>query len=221
MIIVIQCAASKRAGAGRLVSNDGKPVVFVANPQAAPVDRSRIYARPDDPSGTGMSWRQVLVEYNKEAGDNPLNLFPAWRLYENKVYERLVDRLGVRNVYILSAGWGLIAADFLTPYYDITFSQSVEGYKRRRKTDPYNDFRMLPADTAQEVLFFGGKEYLPLFDSLTNAVKAKRTIFYNSAQRPELTGCVLSRFETTTRTNWHYECASAFLSGEKKQASPG
>jgi hypothetical protein len=40
-----------------------------------------------------------------------------------------VDRFGLENVYVLSASWGLIRADFLTPYYDITFSSSADAYK--------------------------------------------------------------------------------------------
>ena len=46
---------------------NGKPVEFVANPQMAPPDPSRVYARPDDLSYDGVSWRQVLLTYNKEA----------------------------------------------------------------------------------------------------------------------------------------------------------
>src|ERR1700729_1347462 len=112
MMVVIQCAASKRAGAGHLVSGSGKPFVFVAEPQDPPADRAHVYPRPDDPSGEGTSWRQALVKYNEEARANPLCLYPAWQLYENKTYGRLVDRLGLQKVYILSAGWGLIRADF-------------------------------------------------------------------------------------------------------------
>jgi hypothetical protein len=151
----------------------------------------------------------VLLKYNQDTEGNPFGLYSAYQLYENKTY----GRLGVRKVYILSAGWGLIAADFLTPYYDITFSQAADGYKRRRKTDRYDDFRMLPHATDEEILFFGGKDYLPLFCSLTSAVRARKTVFYNSAQRPQVTGCVLKRFDTTTPTNSHYECARAFLDG--------
>ena len=92
------------------------------------------------------------------SNDNPLGLYPAYRLYRNPIYERLVDRLGLQNVYILSAGWGLIWADFLTPYYDITFSQSAEGFKRRWKTDRYMDFSMLPDRQGDEIVFFGGKD---------------------------------------------------------------
>ena len=217
MIIVIQCAASKRPGAGHLVSASGKPVDFVADPQTAPPDPDRVYARPDDLSGDLISWRRVLLKYN-EAQGNPLGLYPAYQLYENKTYGRLADRVGLRNLFILSAGWGLIAADFLTPYYDITFSQSAEGYKRRRKSDRYDDFRMLPHDTDEDIVFFGGKDYLSLFCSLTSAIITSKTVFYNSAQRPQAPGCALKRFDTTTRTNWHYECVNAFLDGA---VSPG
>jgi hypothetical protein len=63
---------------------------------------------------------------------------------------------------------------------DITFSPSAEGYKRRRKTHRYHDFRMLPDRADEKILFFGGKDYLPLFCSLTAAIKTGRTAFYNS-----------------------------------------
>jgi len=217
VIAVIQCAAGNRSGAGHLLSPDGKPVVFVADPETAPLDDSVVYARPDDASDGGVSWRDALLKYNEEKRDNHLGLYPAWQLYDNRTYGRLVDKLGVENVYILSAGWGLIGAGFLTPYYDITFSQSARNedlYKRRRKADRYQDFRLLPEQTREPVVFFGGKDYLSLFSALTSSVKTRRTVFYNSATVPQAPGCVLRRFETTTRTNWHYECANAFIDGE-------
>lgn len=49
-------------------------------------------------------------------------------------------KFGLDNVMILSAGWGLIPAQFLTPRYDITFSASAEPYVRRRKNQAYEDF---------------------------------------------------------------------------------
>jgi hypothetical protein len=142
-----------------------------------------------------------------------LGLYPAYQLYKNNTYGRLMNRFGLQKVYILLAGWGLIRADFLTPYYDITYSQSAEGYKRRRKADRYHDFRMLPDEIHEEIVLFGGKDYLRLFCSLTGATKVKKTVFYNSARAPQVTGCVLKPFNTTTRINWHYECAKAFLDG--------
>jgi hypothetical protein len=31
---------------------------------------------------------------------------------------------------------------------------------------------------------------------------------------PHFGDCVFKRFETTTRTNWHYECANALIAGK-------
>jgi hypothetical protein len=213
MIAVIQCAATKRPDAGHLVTAAGKPVYFVADPEAAPVAPTCVYARPDDLSDSGASWRSVLLAYNKAPNENPLGLYSAYELYQNKVYERLADNYKVENVYILSAGWGLIRADFLTPNYDITFSPIADLYKKRRKTDQYNDFNMLTSDTDQVILFFGGKDYLPLFGRLTDTIRSTKIVFYNSSSAPRLNGCTLRRFETATRTNWHYECANALLDG--------
>ncbi|HET7020348.1 MAG TPA: hypothetical protein VFI58_06520, partial [Xanthobacteraceae bacterium] len=104
---MIQCAARKRYG-GYLRTREGKPVVFVANPASAPARDSCVYARPDDPSDHGGSWREVLVRYNKASGNNPLSLLPAFELYEPDTYRALVERFGIDKTYILSAGWGLI-----------------------------------------------------------------------------------------------------------------
>jgi hypothetical protein len=138
-------------------------------------------------------------------------LLPAFELYRNDIYRALVMRFGIENSYILSAGWGLIKAAFLTPSYDITFSTSAEDFVRRRKGESYHDFCMLPSDTEGPVVFFGSKEYVPLFAALTRSVKGQKTVFYNSRQPPAALGCVLQRFETRRRTNWQYECAAAFL----------
>jgi hypothetical protein len=211
MIAVIQCAARKRRDGGHLRSPAGHPVTFVATPNTAPTGNELLYAHPDDSSGYGGTWRDLLQQYNKDPSNNPLRLLPAWQLYENRTYERLVERLGVDNVLILSAGWGLIRADFLTPYYDITFATGADSYKRRRQGDRYRDFCMLPPATREDVVFFGGRDYLPLFYSLTNELSVKRTVFYNSARVPPVSGCELVRFQTATRTNWHYECANALL----------
>jgi hypothetical protein len=214
MIVVIQCAASKRPDAGYLLTRDDRPINFVAHPQLAPVQTKHVYARPDDLAEAGLTWRVQLRKYNEQPERNPFRLLPAYQLYENKCYRGLVSRFGLDSVFILSAGWGLIRSDFLTPYYDITFSQSADDYKIRRRTDRYDDFRMLPNDTTTEIVFLGGKDYLPLFCSLSENVKAKRIAFFNSVNAPHFGDCVFKRFETTTRTNWHYECANALIAGK-------
>lgn len=213
MIIVIQCAARKKPDAGHFRAKTGRPILFVADPVLAPADRVFVYARPDDLSDSGETWRAQLLAYNKNPGSNPLGLLPAWQLYENRTYESLVDRYGVDRVYILSAGWGLIAGDFLTPAYDITFSPSAERYKRRQKRDDYDDLCMLPRNTTEPIVFFGGKDYVPLFSRLTAGAKEPRYFFYNASREPIVPGCLPIRFETATRTNWQYECANAVIAG--------
>ena len=215
MIAVIQCAGGKRPGAGHLRTCDGQKVMFVANPDRAPEGESHVYARPDDISDTGKSWRTVLREYNEDPGDNRHGLFPAWQLYKHPTYKILADHCGLDRLYILSAGWGLIPAAFLTPKYDITFSaaRNVASFKRRNRSGNYRDFRMLPPDVTDQIAFFGGKSYVSFFCQLTSDVKGPRHLFCNSIQAPVAPDCALQRFYTRTRTNWHYECAKAFVEG--------
>ena len=74
MIAVIQCAARKRVDAGFLQLKDGRRVLFVADPTSAPPRDGWVYARPDDLSDDGTSWRDVLVRYNLSSRGNPLDL---------------------------------------------------------------------------------------------------------------------------------------------------
>ena len=106
MIVVIQCAARKRDNAGTLRQRDGTPVVFVANPKVMPVGSGHVYAHPDDMSDKGVSWRDRLLDYNRNPGSNVLGLMPAWKLYKQPIYSDLVRKYGIKRVYILSAGWG-------------------------------------------------------------------------------------------------------------------
>ena len=218
MIVVIQCAARKKDHAGRLRALDGRNVMFVAKPDAAPLGGSQVYARPDDVSDTGKSWRTVLQEYNAAPGDNPLGLLPAWQLYKNSTYNILADHCGPDRLYILSAGWGLIRADFLTPNYDITFSKArnVEPFKRRGHHETYEDFK-LPTGATESIVFFGGRDYISLFCKLTAKAKGHRTVFY-AGSGTDAPGCTLRRFGDPF-TNWHYQCARAFVEGKLHKRS--
>ena len=212
MIAVIACAGSKKRNAGRLV-DDGREVTFEARPDIAPAD-GRFYKRPDDRASSGRSFRDILKEYNRDRrADNPWGLLPAWALYLPPAYRKLRDACGADNFFVLSAGWGLVGADYLLPYYDITFSNSAKGrsaYKRREHGDRgYRDFAMLPKDTSERVFFFGGKDYVPLFCHLTEGV-AQRTVFHYSRTPPFAPGCDFKRYSAAPPRTWYYECAMAF-----------
>ncbi len=214
MRVVIQCANSKVEGAGRLYTSSGEPVSFVARPdEARALNLAGTYARPDDPAtGEGRSWRNLLAEYNASAA-NSLRLVQAARLYEHRAYANLVTKFGIERVFILSAGWGLVSGTFRLPHYDITFSGSAESFKRRRQTDQWHDFCHLE-DLGEPIVFFGGMDYLPLFCRLTSGFSSPRTVYYRARAPPDAPGCVLVRYETPTRTNWHYECAASYLEGK-------
>jgi len=213
MRIVIQCAATKSSDATSFRTDSGSEVLFVADPANAPPRSNTAYACPDDPAGNGLTWRELLWAYNTKRLENPLSLLPAHRLYHNAIYQRLVSKFGVSKVFILSAGWGLVSAEFLLPKYDITFSPMAPPFKRRRRSDVYRDYCML-ADGRDEVAFVGGKEYVPVFCRLTKNANVEKMVFFNSSLRPELpTGYKPIRYATRTRTNWHYECAHDLIEG--------
>lgn len=215
LTVVIACAGTKAASRGHLTLGNGQRVKFVADPSEAPRRASITYKHPDDVTHSGLSWRDVLVKYNGAPARNPLGLLPAWRLYEPpafpRVYSDLIEAYGLENVFILSAGWGLVAAGFLLPDYDITFAPSAASYKRRRRRDHYEDFAMLPADAEGPVVFLGGESYVRSFCELTEDVAARRIVFHYS-QTPSATNCELRRFEGASPRTWHYQCAYALIS---------
>ncbi len=219
LTVVIACAGTKSASAGHLKLGNGRRVKFVADPRAAPRDTSTSYRHPDDVAYAGLTWRQVLVEYNRDPTGNPLGLLPAWRLYEPpaypSIYADLVEAYGAESVFVLSAGWGLVGAGFLLPDYDITFAANAESYKQRGKGDRFEDLAMLPTDSARTVVFLGGQSYVPLFCALTKNVVARRIVFHYSVKPPSAPNCERCRFqaEDAKPRTWHYQCANALIRG--------
>lgn len=216
MRIVIQCAGKKRERAGRLRSASGVGVVFVAHPEKCIHTASSLCCvRPDDEVGTGLgTWREYLARYNQRSL-NPDGLFQAAKLYKPPVYQALVEQFGFQNVFILSAGWGLIRSDFLTPYYDITFSNQGAPWSRRRSDDRFHDFNHLrdscisPDET---VYFFGGKDYLSLYYSLTQDIAARKVIYHSQDSPIRCQGYEYIPYRSFT--NWHYSCAQDFMEGK-------
>ena len=230
-IYVIQCAGSKQPGAGTFTQN-GLPVRFVANKPDEEREAECVYAHPDDTSDSGISWRKTLLDYNeryRNTAANPLRLLPAWQLYQNSIYSRLVTAYGTEHAYILSAGWGLINAEFLTPAYDITFSRGkrIPKYKwrdkyncyckgrKRRNSEYYDDLCQLPTESEVPIVFFGSKDYVPLFCRLTQTLDCRKIVFYNSKEPPCAPGCDcdLKPFNAKRNQNWQYDCAKAFMDG--------
>jgi hypothetical protein len=69
----------------------------------------------------------------------------------------------------------LIRVDFSTHSYDITFTSQVKKnvpWKYRSRSDVYRDFNQKPENTTENVVFFGGRDYVPLFSALTARIAA-------------------------------------------------
>ena len=152
----------------------------------------------------------------QSSADNPDCLLAAADLYGPPVYRRLLHHVGRENFFILSAGWGLISADFLLPDYDITFSSQSEPWKRRTSRDRFADFvQLTQADIVDDesVYFFGGKDYLPLYRHLTHTLVARKVIYFASQNIRTHEAFEYIRYGSSG-TNWHYRCAADFIEGK-------
>ena len=215
MKFVIPCCAKKRK---HYWTFEGRQVIFVAHPNRCSESDSQVFFRPDDPVPySTQTWRQKLLAYNKR-GTNPDDLCRAAELYTREIYRELVGRFGWENIFILSAGWGLIRADFLLPYYDITFSRQSDICNRRGKNDEYNDFNHFldwaSVGRSEIIVFCGGNDYLPLYYELTQNLPARKVIYHKAKKPPRKPGYVYVEYDTTRRTNWHYSCAEDFVHGK-------
>ena len=73
----------------------------VADPSLAPQDGGLVRAHPDDASDTGMSWGDVLLEFNASPSATLIGLLTAWRLYRPPTLKLLLDRFGLDQLHIL------------------------------------------------------------------------------------------------------------------------
>ena len=225
MIVVMSCAGSKSPNAGRLRTPDGSPVEFVAHPglmQESRIDPNLVYASPDDQSGFGMTWRERLQEYNEEhrrTGGNPCDLLPAFQLYKNRVYRDLAETFEPESVFIISAGWGLIRSDFLTPQYDITFSGLAPDAERRDYAGDagFKDFNALAEIQGQldgPVICIAGKNYLPIFRDLAERVDCEKLVYFTTKEPPDVPGCRPVRYTTNSANQWQFRCARDLIDGK-------
>ena len=236
MKVIIQCAASKNRDAGKLRTPAGREVVFVATPLCPPVPSGVCCVRPDDPYGEQtMTWRDFLKRYNEER-QNPWNLFRAADLYTPKehvfrtLYRELADTFGWKSVFILSAGWGLIRADFWTPNYNITFSkQSIKKkpWAWRNADDSvriwqdFNHLQNVQIAQDEQIHFFGGKDYLPMFYALVQSVSGKKVVHHKGdVERHSCFDYEEYRGSEKNRT-WYYRAAKDFAARWTSVANKG
>jgi len=220
MKVVIACAGSKDPGAGRLTVS-GKKIVFVANPECYPARQGERAVRPDD------KWCDELRGYQE--GKNPCGLYRAADLYTPNepfcgLYRDLVAAFECKNVFLLSGGWGLIRADFLTPYYESTFSTSRDIKEKMPwacrdgsvETWPNFDYLQNAQITQNEPIhFFGGFDYLKVYCCLTKHLPGKKVVHYNSVKvdpdRLRRDGFVPEDYgRPKERQNWYYRAAKDF-----------
>ena len=221
MKIVIPCAAGKfpvECGdfSGFMRDANGNPVKFVAEPDLAPKSKELRYVSPDCDYDSSMTFREKLRSYNEKFNSdncNPYNLYPACELYKNSIYSDLVKSYGIDRTYILSAGWGIVQADFLLPMYDITFSSSVkEKYKKRKSSAVWPDFNHLDNGCEDTLCLFGTVDYIDLFLDLTRQYKGKRIVYYNSGQHYSSSETLkFVKCDLSARTNWQNTCARKMM----------
>jgi hypothetical protein len=223
MKVIIQCAGSKHSDAGTLKTAAGEELIFVATPDLCELDSSRArHVRPDDVclnSANTLTWRDVLRAYN-DSGSNPYGLYQAGDLYKPSIYQELVAAFGRKEVFVLSAGWGLLRADFWTPDYDITFSKDCRKKKPwawrniKAATERMKDFNHLrDARIAEDetIHYFGGNDYLPLLYALITDLPARKIVHHKKESVERVSGFEYTRFHGKKNQNWHYQAASEFI----------
>jgi len=209
MIIVISCSGSKN---GRNLVYNGREITFISDPDK---DKKNQF-RPDDKiPNEQRTWREYIQNQENE------KLLRSYELYKPSIYKSLYEKYK-SDLFILSAGWGLISANFRIPKYDITFSKQAPKDSQRRKDDLYNDFNQLKdINPNEKIIFLGGSDYLKLFYNLTHNLPNEKVIFYKKkniyADAPFLKNdksYKLIKYITSASTNWHYGCAKDLLNNE-------
>ncbi len=228
IVIITQCAGRKNNRCGFFRIEEQKKVEFVANPELVPIEKKKkdlIFAHPDDIYKNGLTYREILTQYNYSLKDkNPYNLCEALCLYAHPIYKQLKNLSVNKNipVYILSAGWGLVRGSFLLPHYDITFKAkdaTKEKYKIRKYCNKnLNDFNHLKEDWTllekHKIYVFVSINYLSLFYDLMKEVdvtKGQVTIFHLSSNIEKIEKFDYKHIHCSQRTNWHYTTLKCFI----------
>lgn len=227
MKVVIQCADDKKS-AETFTLNDYS-VRFVATPdiglsEACPWDRI--------PSMAGQTWIDCARAYG-----NPSN----WQIYQNAgigisgngalmqcgdlyappAYGNLLQAIGKENVYILSAGWGLIRANYGIPPYNVTFCNANNVPENAKISPPkranYLSFGDI-VDGDDEIHLFITAKYFAYWELnfINNDRHADRIILHwrkgqSLPLSSPLEDQVVHHDCGNQRQNWHYTAVKQFL----------
>lgn len=211
-IKVVMMCSNKKNGTGTLYINE-QPITF-----AAQINRANFEFMPDDliEINGKETWREFITK-----NQNKL-ILKAYELYKKEEYRFLYNSFR-NNLYILSAGWGLVNSEFKLPYYDITFSQQG-SFKTKRNSNTkippiYKDYNQLIPDENDNIIYIGSKDYLGLFCKLTYNLPNRKIIYYFGTQPkiklPNLTFVYREFFPRNPKNNrtWFYELAKQISEG--------
>ena len=213
MKIIISCCDRKN---GEPFIHNGEMINFVSNVDQV-VSDDGIYVHPDDlVPNEDFTWRDLV---SLQGLNN--NLQPAHELYSPPIYNSLFQHYG-NDLFIFSAGWGIIKADFRLPKYNITFSNNnVPNYAIRNNGGIFHDFNHLDGIAENEqILLIAGMDYVIPFCQLTENLPNEKIIIYknqnllNNIQYLNNGNFQFQHYQTNRCTNWHYEFAQRIINNE-------
>ena len=217
--VVMICAKEKKGNSNIIHENFNHPITFVAQPNGV-----NTFLPDGDIPNLNMTWRDYVTNNQ----NNNVIPFKSYQLYIHGVYQNLFNFFRYR-LFILSAGWGLVKAEFRLPNYNITFSSSAKPeYKRVfNNLDPsFNDFNDLTYNhnvglnsENEDIVFIGGRTYIKQFIARTDGI-GKNKIIYHFGNEPLVVlpdNFFYVQYVPNNPNNyrtWHYELAQKYADGE-------
>lgn len=214
MKVIISCCDRKN---GESFSHNGETINFVSRVNEVVPD-NELYFHPDDLIPTeNITWRELIAQQEIRN-----DLLKAYNLYRPSIYSSLFEHFG-NDLFIYSAGWGIIRADYKLPKYNVTFSnsQNIPFYARRNNDDVFNDFNHLEGiERTERIVFIAGSDYVMPFCRQTEDLPNEKIIVYKNQNLlndiPYLANNNFQfiHYQTNRRTNWHYEFAARLINNQ-------
>jgi hypothetical protein len=214
MKIIISCSKSKN---GDSFLHNGTAINFVSRVDGLGAE-NELYVHPDDliPNEKN-TWRDLVSQQEIRN-----ELLPAYQLYKHSIYSSLFRHYS-DDLFIFSAGWGIVKADFRLPKYNVTFSngKNVPIYSKRNKNDLFNDFNHLEGiDENETIVLIASKDYVLPFCQQTNHLPNQKVIIYknmgvlNHNPYANINNFRFKHYLTNERRKWHYEYANKLINNE-------